>query len=125
MSAGLKDGGPGPVGESTRPRRLTAFLARARALTAAVRDADETAIQEALAGLTRRQRLLAPLALAIGGVDILFHGVRILITNWRLLLVQILPVGVTWMAMYDLKGHVLSRHSLPAVARWGRVPLAA
>ena len=37
----------------------------------------------------------------------LFNGLRLLLTNWRLTLVQILPAMWIWVATYDLKAHVL------------------
>ena len=37
----------------------------------------------------------------------LFNGLRLLVTNWRLTLVQILPAMWIWLAMFDLKAHVL------------------
>jgi len=47
----------------------------------------------------------------------LFNGLRLLVTNWRLTLVEILPAMWIWMAMFDLKGHVLhaSRSTSSAV----------
>jgi hypothetical protein len=37
----------------------------------------------------------------------LFEGVRLLLTNWRLTLIQVLPAMWIWLAMVDLKAHVL------------------
>jgi hypothetical protein len=37
----------------------------------------------------------------------LFDGVKLLFTNWRLSLVQVLPAMWIWAAMFDLKAHVL------------------
>ena len=37
----------------------------------------------------------------------LFAGVKLLFTNWRLTLVQVLPAMWIWAAMLDLKAHVL------------------
>ena len=37
----------------------------------------------------------------------LFQGIRLLFTNWRLTLVQILPAMWIWAAMLDLKAHAL------------------
>ena len=37
----------------------------------------------------------------------LFDGVKLLVTNWRLTLVQVLPAMWIWLAMLDLKAHVL------------------
>ena len=39
--------------------------------------------------------------------DLLLVGVRTLLTNWRLTLIQILPAVWIWIAMYDLKAHAL------------------
>lgn len=44
----------------------------------AVRDGDEAKIVRAVEDLSRRHRLLAPLALAVGGIALLFGGLRIL-----------------------------------------------
>jgi hypothetical protein len=37
----------------------------------------------------------------------LFNGLKLLVTNWRLTLVQLLPAVWIWLAMLDLKAHVL------------------
>ena len=47
------------------------------------------------------------LALAVGAFAMLFDGVKLLFTNWRLTLVQVLPAMWIWAAMFDLKAHVL------------------
>ena len=57
--------------------------------------------------LSRSRRWLAPLALAVGAFAMLFDGVKLLFTNWRLTLIQVLPAMWIWAAMYDLKAHVL------------------
>lgn len=80
---------------------------RTRDLIESLRDADDAAAAELVANLSRSQRALAPLALAVGGVQMLFGGLKVLVSNWRLLLVQLLPVALTWLAMYDLKAHAL------------------
>jgi hypothetical protein len=68
---------------------------------------DDAGIEEAIVRLSRRHRLLSPLAFAVGALVLLFDGLRLLVTNWRLLLVQILPAMWIWFAMADLKAHVL------------------
>ena len=62
--------------------------------------------------LSRSRRWLAPLALAVGAFAMLFDGVKLLFTNWRLTLVQVLPAMWIWAAMYDLKAHVLGRKKI-------------
>jgi hypothetical protein len=47
------------------------------------------------------------LALIVGAFLMLFQGLKLLVTNWRLTLVQIVPAMWIWIAMLDLKVHVL------------------
>jgi hypothetical protein len=78
-------------------------------------EAKDGVASEVVSNLSQSRRLLAPLAMAVGGVEMLFSGMRGLISNWRLLLVQALPVLVIWWTTYDLKAHVLATNSLPGV----------
>src|SRR5512135_3490693 len=80
---------------------------RVRSLVAAVEANDEARIEDAILRLSRSRRLLAPLAFAVGAFVLLFDGVRLLVSNWRLSLVQILPAMWIWLAMFDLEVHVL------------------
>ena len=75
-------------------------------LIAAIRTGDEAMIESTIRTLSLRSRWLAPLALAVGAFSMLFQGVKLLFTNWRLTLVQILPAMWIWAAMLDLKVHV-------------------
>ena len=61
----------------------------------------------------RSRRLFAPLALSTGAVVMLFDGVKLLFTNWRLTLLQVLEW--IWLAMLDLKAHVLRGKSFHVV----------
>jgi uncharacterized membrane protein len=45
----------------------------------------------------------------------LFDGLRLLVSNWRLTLVQILPAMWIWLALYDLRAHVLRGKTYPAL----------
>jgi hypothetical protein len=81
--------------------------ARVRQFILAVRDSDRAAVEEGVLRLSRSRRWLAPLALAVGALVMLFDGVKLLFTNWRLTLVQVLPAMWIWAAMFDLKAHVL------------------
>jgi hypothetical protein len=80
-------------------------------LVRAVRDGDEAMVEELVLRLSRSHRGLAPLAFVAGGVVMLFYGVKLLVTNWRLTLVQILPAMWVWVAMTDLKAHALKGKS--------------
>jgi hypothetical protein len=94
---------------------FSSLVKRARELMDALRDADAGVVHQLVSNLSQSQRLLAPLALAVGGIDMLFSAVRMLVLNWRLMLVQALPVALTWVAMYDLKAHALAGNSDPGV----------
>jgi hypothetical protein len=72
-----------------------------------IRSGDEADIARAIEDLSRKRRYLAPLALAVGGVAMLLGGVRLLFSNWRLTLIQVLPAVWIWLAMYDLRMHLL------------------
>ena len=78
-----------------------------RRLIAAIRENDEHKVEKAVLELARTRRIFAPLALAVGAFVMLFSGLRLLVTNWRLMLVQALPAMWIWAATFDLKAHVL------------------
>ena len=80
---------------------------RLRQLIVAIREGDEQRVEEVILQLSRRKRIFAPLALAVGAFVMLFSGLRLLVTNWRLMLVQILPAMLIWAVTLDLKAHVL------------------
>jgi hypothetical protein len=78
-----------------------------RRLVAAIRDNDEHQVEEAVLQLAGTRKIFAPLALAAGAFVMLFNGLRLLVTNWKLMLVQALPAMWIWAATYDLKAKVL------------------
>ncbi len=90
---------------SPQPGRV-GLLARLRLLVHAIEVEDDVMV-EAVMRLSRSRRLFAPLAFMVGAFTMLFGGLRLLVSNWRLTLVQILPAMWIWLAMYDLKAHVL------------------
>jgi hypothetical protein len=64
-------------------------------------------VQQAVLALSRSRRAFAPLGLVVGAFVMLFDGLKLLVLNWRLMLVQVLPAMWIWVAMFDLKAHVL------------------
>ncbi len=80
---------------------------RLRRLVVSIREGDEETVEEAILQFSRRSRIFAPLALAVSAFVMLFSGLRLLVTNWRLMLVQVLPAMLLWAVTYDLKAHVL------------------
>ena len=83
------------------------MIDRVLALVRAIRDGDSATVEAAVLRLSRSRRWLAPLALAVGAVTMLFEGLRLVCTNLRLMLIQIVPAMWIWLAMLDLKAHAL------------------
>ncbi len=79
----------------------------ARPYVEAIRHGDEEALLRALEQFVRSRPWLAPFAFGLGGAAMLLAGVRLLLTNWRMTLVQVLPALWIWAAMYDLRLHVI------------------
>ena len=96
-------------------RRFAGLYARIGTLVRAIQDNDDAEIEEAILRLSESRRVFAPLAFAVGAFVMLFNGLRLLVTNWRLTLVQILPAMWIWFAMFDLKAHVLHGKSFTVV----------
>jgi hypothetical protein len=84
---------------------FSTLATRTAALTRAIRDGDEKSVEDAVRTLSESRRILAPLAFVIGAFLMLFAGVKLLFSNWRLTLVQLLPAAWIWIAQFDLKAH--------------------
>jgi hypothetical protein len=116
--ASMRPEPPGGAARTSRRRHIT--RAQVAQFVRAVRDSDRAVVADMILRLSRARPWLAPLALTVGALVMLFDGVKLLFTNWRLTLIQVLPAMWIWAAMYDLKLHVLrgkSFHELtgPAV----------
>ncbi len=86
---------------------------------------DETEVVRAVEALSRRHRFLAPLSLLVGGVAMLFDGLLLLLSNWRLTVIQIPPAMWIWMAMYDLRAHLLHDGTMDALRGPVVIPIIA
>ena len=95
--------------------RLDSVSARVRSLVQAIQENDEAKIESAVLRLSRSHRALAPLAFVVSAVVLLFDGLRLVVSNWRLMVVTVLPAMWIWLAMYDLKGHFLHGRSLNVI----------
>ena len=73
----------------------------------AIEENDEAKVEAAILRLSRSRRVFAPLAFTISAFVMLYEGLRLLVSNWRLTMVQILPAMWIWLAMFDLKAHTL------------------
>jgi hypothetical protein len=85
-----------------------------RALVEAI-ESDEDVVLERLLAMSRRHRALAPVALLTGAFAMLLHGIRLLLSNWRLTLIMALPALWLWLAMMDLKLHALHGRSINVI----------
>jgi hypothetical protein len=94
--------------------------ARITGLVRAIREGDDATIEAAVLRLSRSRRWLAPLALTVSALVLLVEGLRLVFSNWRLTLIQALPAMWIWVAMLDLKIHVLHGRSFHTI----RGPLA-
>ncbi len=81
-------------------------------MVVAIRNGDDAQVESVILALSQRSRFLAPLTLVVGAFAMLFQGVRLLFTNWRLTLIQVLPAMLIWFAMLDLKLHLLKGKSM-------------
>jgi uncharacterized membrane protein len=105
--------------------RELASMSRLREMVAAIRDGDDAMVEAAVLRMSRSRRWLAPLALAVGALGMLFEGVKLVFSNWRLSVVQVLPAMWIWLAMLDLKAHVLHGKSFHVVSGPIVIPLVA
>ncbi len=108
-------------GSTTRRAALWETLGR---LTLAVRDADETQIEDAVRALGESRRIYAPLGYIAGGFGLLFDGVKLLFSNWRLTLIEILPAVWIWVTFWNLKAHYLRDREFAYIHGWLALALA-
>jgi hypothetical protein len=110
-ASGADGSSPRPVTPHPATRRASVYSQLQR-MVVAIRKGDDAQVESVILSLSQRNRLLAPLTLVIGAFVMLFQGVKLLFTNWRLTLIQILPAMLIWASMLDLKLHLLRGKSL-------------
>jgi hypothetical protein len=96
---------------------------RVASLVRAIEDNDEASIERAVLRVSGSHRAFAPLAFTVSAFVLLFDGLRLMVSNWRLMLVQILPAMWIWLAMLDLKLHVLHDRSFHVIRGPILIPL--
>jgi hypothetical protein len=96
---------------------------RVHALVEAIRNGDDALVERAVLDLSRSRRYLAPLALLVGAFAMLFTGLKLLFTNWRLMLIEILPAMWIWLSMLNLKAHLLRGRSFAVLRGPILIPL--
>jgi hypothetical protein len=108
--SGIGQTGAARSGHSVRGMGFT-WAERTSALIRAIRDDDEQMVEDAVQTLSQSRRIFVPLAFVVGAFVMLFDGVKLLVLNWRLALVQILPAMWIWIAVFDLKAHTFRHES--------------
>jgi hypothetical protein len=88
-------------------RERRGLVQQVRQLIRAIDEGDDASVAAAILQLSHSRRYLAPLALVVGAFVMLFQGLKLVVSDWRLSLVQILPAMWIWAALLDLKLHVL------------------
>jgi hypothetical protein len=91
---------------------------------AIIRSSDDAEVEQAVLALSRSRRWLAPLALVVGAFIMLLQGLKLLVTNWRLTLVQVIPAMWIWLAMLDIKIHLLHGREFNVIRGPILIPLA-
>jgi hypothetical protein len=95
------------AGGSSADRPATTSIGRMRRMVRAIADADGSMIEATARDLGESRPILAPVAWAAGTIVLLLRGVKLLLLNWRLSLIQVVPAFWIWLAMWDLKRHSL------------------
>jgi hypothetical protein len=96
---------PGSDGQPESRREFV--LRQTRALLQAMRENDEAAVEKAVVALSESRRIFAPLVFVLGAFVMLFQGLRMVFSNWKLTLIQVVPAMWIWLALIDLKAHTL------------------
>lgn len=86
---------------------VRARLKRLVRMVRAVAEADASKIESAARALGESRRYLAPVAWAAGAIVLVIRGIKLLVVNWRLSLIQLVPAVWVWLVMWDLKQHAL------------------
>jgi hypothetical protein len=87
-------------------------------LVDAIRNAEEGDVEREVLRLSSTRKWLAPLAFVVSAFTMLFAGLKLLVGNWRLTLVQIPPALWIWALMFDLKAHVLHGRDFTQASGW-------
>lgn len=93
------------AGAAPPESRRQMVVRQSRALIEAIRENDEAAVEEAVLALSKSRRIFAPLVFALGAFVMLFQGLKMVFSNWKLTLIQVLPAMWIWLALLDLKAH--------------------
>jgi hypothetical protein len=89
-----------------------------------VADADAGEIEAAVRQLGESRRYLTPIGWAAGACVLVIRGVKLLVVNWRLSLIELVPAAWVWLVMWNLKRHTLRGAPFRDFTFWGTLLLA-
>jgi hypothetical protein len=81
----------------------------------AVADANSAEIESTVLRWGTSRRYLAPIAWAAGTLVLVVRGAGLLLSNWRLTLIELIPAAWIWLVMWDLRRHGLRATPLQTV----------
>jgi hypothetical protein len=101
------DAAPSPEPAQSEVSGDASWRARLVRLTRAVADADPREIEAAVRQLGQSRRYLTPIGWAAGACVLLIRGIKLLVMNWRLSLIELVPAAWVWVVTWNLKRHTL------------------
>ena len=99
-----------PESVASAPPNVQGVRGRLRELVRLAREvgeADATKIEARAREFGESRRYLAPVAWAAGALVLAVRGIKLLVLNWRLSLIELVPAVWVWVVMWDLKQHTL------------------
>ena len=115
-----------PDAEAHRARggKIRGQLVRIVRFARVVADADAAEIEAAAQKFGKSRRYLAPVAWAAGAIVLVIRGIKLLILNWRLTLIQVIPALWVWLVMWNLKEHALRGAAFRQITVGGTILLS-
>src|SRR3954463_5951421 len=83
--------------------RLRGAASRLLELVRAIADTDPEQIEATARRLGASRRYLTPVAWVAGMLVLVVRGIKLLFTNWRLLLIELVPATWVWVTLWDLR----------------------
>jgi hypothetical protein len=97
---------------------MRALVVQLRRLVRAIAEDDDASVEALVRQVSSRHRVLAPLGIVVGGFAMLYEGLKLVFTNWRLTLIQLLPAMWIWAAMMNFKAHVFHGKTFHTLYGW-------
>jgi hypothetical protein len=108
-----------------RSGRWRRYRAAAVGIAFSAREMSDDELLDAIDRLRVGRLLAGPLAFATGAILLVVHGGVLLLTNWRLVIVELLPAVWLGAVLWDWRSQVLRDHALLDPGGWAAVAIAA